>query len=132
MIHTMTLWSVDTAGWRLQDDGEVLTLLACDADAALQFLTRRKPNGMIGDAELRAMADLGSPKAPPRHAVRCGDFNGYAASYVQEQTHWRIWWLAHQDVHVYVAYNGGVERSGTHDAIVDWMLSTLRRAVDVA
>lgn len=130
MIYSGTSWSIDTAGWQLQDDSELLTLLPCDMDAALQFSTRHKVDGTITDAELCQMANRGSSGGSSPVSVRCGDFRGYGASYVREQQHCRVWWLAHHNVHVFVTYNCAAGNAGAHDAVVEWMLDTLRRVGD--
>lgn len=128
MPHTTPAWAIDTAGWRVADNGDVLSLTPCDSGAAtLQFTTHQKTNGFIGDAELQELAEVGSPLLPPRRAVTCGEFRGYTASCLKDDVYRRMWWLANADVYLRATYSCASGQAGKHDAVVDWMLRTLRR-----
>ncbi len=73
------------------------------------------------------MAGKGSPPSAERIEICCGDFHGYHSSYADEDgVHWRIWWLAHDAIHVYATFNCPLADAGQHDAVLDWMLATLR------
>lgn len=118
-------WSFDTHGWTVTDDGEVLALSPMDADAALILSTFRKERGIIGDGELRAIADRACPRDALRSAVNCGDFWGYQAQYIAYGTSWRVWWLARSDVHIHASYNVHLDYAGRHDNVLDRILGSL-------
>ena len=132
MIHRTPWWQVETAGWSVEEGKDSTAFVPCDArnEAALVVGSYRKQAAPIGEDDLRELSAKGAPAAAPRKAVRCGDFRGYQAAYDENGLHWRIWWLASGYTHVYATFNCTVSEAGNHDAVLDWILSTLRAASD--
>jgi hypothetical protein len=128
VVHTASSWSLESAGWSVDESEESIAFLPCDAEdeAALIVSAFRKANAAITPEELWEMSGKASPASAARAEVRCGDFHGYHATYDEDGTHWRVWWLAHRATHLYVTFNCAPDDAGKHDAVLDWMLSTLR------
>jgi hypothetical protein len=128
VLYTSSWWALETAGWSVDASGESTAFIPCDTEeeAALVVSAFRKPDGTIAPEELWEMSGKASPSNAARSPVRCGDFQGYSASYEEEGVHWRIWWLAHGAMHIYATFNCQPSDAGKHDAVLDWMLSSLR------
>jgi hypothetical protein len=128
MIHTSSWWSLETAGWAVDtsDDSTALTPGDLPDEAALVISAFRKPSGHISPEELWIVSGKASPAHAKRSPVECGAFAGYAASYGDDDgLHWRVWWLAYENLHVYATFNCPEAHAGDHDVVLDWMLSSL-------
>lgn len=134
MIYNATWWSIETGGWRIDDSEDSTAFLPCDTtqESALVVSAFRKAFGVIGPEELWEMSGEASPAQAARVAVVCGDFQGYHAAYDADDLHWRVWWLAHDRVHVYATYNCAAHDEGRHDAALDWLMSTMKALPYVA
>jgi hypothetical protein len=121
-------FQIERGGWGMEDDEDTLTLVPADIDAALQITALTSPNPQISDAELQMLAEKGAPADAVRQTIKCGSLWGLHAQYEDEGTHWRVWWLAAGRLHLYVTYNCHMDYGGRHDAVLDWMLSSLRPA----
>ena len=96
-------------------------------DAALVVSAYRKSAGPISPEELWIMSGQASPADAERKPVQCGDFAGYTATYEDaEGTHWRVWWLAKTNLHLYATFNCPRAYAGQHDVALDAMLASLR------
>jgi hypothetical protein len=97
LVYESQGWAIETAGWAIDEGDESAAFTPADApdDAALVVSSFRSDHGPIRDEELSEMAGKGSPAAVERTEVRCGAFSGYRACYDEDETHWRVWWLAH-------------------------------------
>jgi hypothetical protein len=129
MTYSESWWAIDGAGWAVEVLEDATSFMPCDAggDAALFVSTYQKGNGIITPEELWEMSGKASPIEAVRVDARCGEFEGYYSSYRDEEdTHWRVWWLARMSTHLYITFNCPSTIAGRHDAVVDWMLSTLR------
>jgi hypothetical protein len=128
VIYASSWWTLESAGWQIDDTDESPAFLPCDTEreAALVVSAFRKPSGEIAAEELWEMLGAGSPPDAPRVAVRCGDFEGYHARYEEDGLCWRVWWLACGALHIYASFNCAPEDDGLHDAVLDWMLSSLK------
>ena len=129
MIYSSAWWCIETAGWQVDESEESTVLLPCDlvSEAALVITAFRKAAGDITPEELWEMSGRASPPEAARTNVRCGDLEGYYAAYRDtEGVHWRVWWLARKHLHIYATFNCDPSDAGKHDAVLDWMLSTVR------
>ncbi|MDH3458087.1 MAG: hypothetical protein OER90_14705 [Gemmatimonadota bacterium] len=126
-------YCLNAGGWAVEESENAVTLTPADIDAALVISSLTKEDGRISTDELGRMSGHGSPPDAIRTPVDCGQFHGVRAQYGgTEATHWRVWWLAHEQTHLYVTYNCHVDYAGRHDAVVDWMLSTLEHRSSAA
>ena len=128
VIYSTSSWSIETAGWRCEDDQGSIAFIPCDADgeAALILGTFRKDAGVVTDDELRQMSARGAPSDAPREFVTCGEFRGVGTRFVQDGVAWRVWWLGGDSIHIYATFTCEPGAIGSHDAVVEWMLSQLR------
>lgn len=126
LIETET-YSLDASGWALAEAAENIVLTPADIDAALIVSSFTKTAGVIEDAELAAMSQRASPADATRVPVRCGDFHGFRAEYNEKgTTHWRVYWLARRNTHLYITYNCHIDYAGRHDGALDGIMGTLR------
>ena len=129
MIHASEWWTIETAGWAVDEAEECTAFLPCDTEeeAALLITAFRKQEGTITAEELWEMSGAASPTFAVREQAQCGAFGGYRTTYRSDDNlHWRVWWLAHDDLHLYVTFNCQPSDAAKHDAVLDWMLSSLR------
>jgi len=128
VIYSSTWWQIETAGWQVDESDDATAFVPCDVagEAALVVSAFRKREGPITAEELWVMSGKASPPTASRQEVRCGDFDGYAATYGDaDGVHWRVWWLARNRIHVYATFNCDGSEASKHDAVLDWMLSSL-------
>ena len=128
MNYYSAWWSIETAGWAVDESDEYTAFLPCDTEeeAALIVGALRKSDGAITPEELWQMSGKASPPSAVRETVKSGPFEGYSTRYdAEDGVYWRVWWLAHGSLHLYVTFNCQRKDAGKHDAVLDWMLSTL-------
>ena len=120
-------YALDAGGWALEETDESVVFTPSDIDAALIVSSMTKADGVIGQDELKQMSFRASPAITLREPVECGEFWGFRTEYEDDEaSHWRIYWLANGNRHLYITYNCHTDYAGRHDAVVDWMLGTLR------
>ena|SRR5690349_9048323 len=128
MIHASSWWALETFGWSVDDSGQATAFMPADVpdEAALVVSAYRKSAGPISPEELWLMSGEASPADAERTPVQCGDFGGYTATYDDaEGTHWRVWWLAKTNLHLYATFNCPRAYAGQHDMALDAMLASL-------
>ncbi|MEP6691667.1 MAG: hypothetical protein ABJD07_10945 [Gemmatimonadaceae bacterium] len=126
-MYEASAWMMESPGWRIDESEESIAFLPCDGDdAALTVSAFRNTIGAIADDELREMAGRASPAGAIHAPVTCGEFRGLHARYEHEGVAWRVWWLALGATHLYVTFNCDPATAGTRDAVLDWMMTTLR------
>lgn len=125
--HLSAWWQLETAGWAVDERDTAIAFVPADVPkGAALILSAYRKDVSIGDSELRKLTENGAPSTVRRVPVRCGDFRGFHATYEAEESHWRVWWLASRATHVYATFNCARAYAGTHDAVLNWMLATLR------
>jgi len=122
------LWAIDPAGWSVDAAHDSVSFASCDVDAALVFSALHLGEGVFTDQDVAFLVNRGAPPSAVRTEIACGDFRGFHTEYEDNGTHWRVWWLFLDDLHLYASYNCDGKDAGRHDAVVNWMFSTLRRA----
>ena len=118
-------WGIETAGWSIDQSPECVTLCPADVEAALQISCHRKRSGMVTIEDLRTFARQRFPDSDFSSVQRCGDFDSVVAEFSAEGIYWRYWWLGHGGTHLFVTYNCDEQSKDHHNAVVDWMLSSL-------
>ena len=132
-IYQATSYALNAGGWALEEAEDHVTFTPADIDAALIISSFTKEAGAISSEDLRNMSAGGAPAVALRKPVTYGDFTGFRAEYDDpDATHWRVYWLAHDRTHLYITYNCHIDYVGRHDAVVDWMLSTLTAGASAA
>ena len=74
---------------------------------------------------MRALARENAEQGVEWHAVSLGDFAGFTASYLDEDTALREWYVAHGQQLLFITYSCDEENRGMDDAAVDQLLDTL-------
>lgn len=122
-------WSIESAGWKVDDDSECTTLTPADTDAALQISAFTKMSGRITKEEILHQAQKYFDGKSKIRECRCGDFSGYTGEFLDqdddEATFSRAFLVFSEDLHLFITYNTAPSTSDAHTNVVDWMLGTL-------
>ena len=128
MYHT-NLWSINNAGWKVERSKQSISISPCNIDGALTIGTFYD-DSFVGSIEevLPHVVQKGAPLSAERVRVTCGDFVGFRAEYEDDDAYWRVWWLFSGSgrVHIYAIYNCDREYVGLHNAVVTWMMNSLK------
>ncbi len=120
-------WSVQLpAGWEWEEDEDCIAFFSDDSVGALEVSACRKEDEAVNNndllefipAELREITEV----AP----VVIGEFTGFYAQYIEDDSYWRQWWLKVDRLMIYVTYNASTSDGTAEDAIVNEILSTLK------
>jgi hypothetical protein len=120
-------WQINVAaGWLADRDNDCVTIANHDGVGALQISAFQKPNGDVTKADLLDAADLDEPAQQHLRNIECGDFQGLALSFADDQTFWRQWWIASGATMLFVTYNCDVEHKESDREIIDEMIASLK------
>ncbi len=121
-----TWWELDLIpGWKCKDNPECLTVTKSD-EGAFQLSSSAKTSGIISGDEVLNIARMKLPPALNTYQVVFGEFSGYEASYIDGNVEWRKYWLACENILLFITYNGSSNAIGREEPEVKEMLSTLR------
>lgn len=118
-------WSIETAGWSIDQSSECLTLCPADVEASLQISCFRKRSGEVTCEELRTFAEQRLPPGTSKSEGERGAFVSVHGEYEEDDVYWRNWWLANGRTHLFITFNCDKNYKDYHIYVVDWMLSTL-------
>ena len=118
-------WSMEVhPEWEVTDDPEFIALEHSDEGAfLLSSAIKEDGDVQVRDIEAIAQAD-GSGWGRPRPA-RFGDFSGVVYAFVEDDEHWRRWFLSLGTTLLFATYNGTAEALEDELEDVEAMLSTL-------
>jgi hypothetical protein len=82
--------------WKAQECEECVEITQPEGVGALHISSARKLEGSVLDTEALSQLQENCPEGTETVRVRCGDFAGYAAEYVDwnEDTYWKKWFVA--------------------------------------
>ncbi len=126
--YTAEWWSVQLpTDWSSEKQPECTAFFADAGIGALQLSAARNTSSPATDDDLRDFAkehlDAGAPIKP----VTCGAFTGFYLHYSIDDTYQRQWWLRCDDTVVLATYTCDLDMKENEDAIVDSVLSTLKK-----
>src|ERR1043166_4756834 len=90
-------WSLDLPSpWQIRNVGDHMEITQPEGTGVMHISTVQKKEGVVSDAETLAQLKRNCPSDAICEKVRCGDFAGYVAAYVDWTTSrsWRIWSVA--------------------------------------
>ena len=92
--------------WRAQDCEHCIEFTQPEGTGALHISSARKLDGAVLDAETLEELKGDCPDGTDFKKVRCGDFTGYIAEYVDWHTgnFWRKWFVACRQDLLFVTY----------------------------
>jgi len=111
--------------WEAQDDLECLSIFGSDG-GVLQLSAAVKAAGEIVISELGDMRARETPDNATHSRFTASQFWGLNASYMEDETLWQKFWLAHGNLMVFVTYNGLPAYWDREGADVITMLESLR------
>jgi len=121
-----TWWELQLLpGWEAIDSAECLTITR-SADGAFQLSGAVKTASAILMSELEDMRQKEVASHAEHTILNTGQFQGVAASYIEEGTLWKKFWLAHGNLMVYATYNGFPTTWALESTDVMAMLNSIR------
>ncbi len=91
------LWSFDLPPpWRIQKADDRFEVTQPEGAGVMEIRHVRKEEGSVLESETSALLKDACPSGTVCEKVRCGDFVGYVASYVDWacSRSWRVWFVA--------------------------------------
>ena len=111
--------------WEARDDPECLSITRSNG-GAFQLSAAVKTAGAIVMAELEGMRAREIPDNATHSCFTAREFSGLNASYMEDETLWQKFWLAHGNLMVFATYNGLPSHWDQESADVITMLESLR------
>jgi hypothetical protein len=96
-IFSNLTWSLDLPPpWRIEQGDNCFEITQPEGAGVMQIRHARKEAGAVSDPEILAHIQRATPKGTACVKVRCRDFTGYVADYVDWATSrfWRVWFVA--------------------------------------
>lgn len=115
------------SAWKAEVDKECVTLIAqINPRGALQISTATKESGRVTDEDLVDFASARSEQQGRLQRIKTPNLTGITAEHWQNQVFWKEWWLAADNLVVYITYN--VERpfKGLEDEAVQQVVESVR------
>lgn len=111
--------------WEVRDDPECLAITRSNG-GAFQLSAAVKTAGAIVMAELESMRARETPDNATHSRFTAREFCGLSASYMEDDTLWQQFWLAHGNLMVFATYNGLPSDWDRESSDVIAMLESLR------
>lgn len=124
-------WSLELPDeWHAHEDDDTVVIADDDAISVLEISAIKKAKGCVESNELMEFAsELVSCGHKPSE-VCCGDFAGLCFKYDDEEGVWREWFLAKQDVALFIVYSCHLDHKTLDDQAIDAILSTLKLSIE--
>jgi len=92
--------------WAANEFEECVEITQPDGIGALHISSARKLDGSVLQAEALSQLQENCPDGAQTESVRCGDFAGYVADYVDwtGDAYWKKWFLACGQVLLFISY----------------------------
>lgn len=124
-------WSLEVSDeWSVTEDPECLSLTLSD-EGALQISSARKHDGFVTPHDLLICQEERQLWGGWR-PVQCGEFDGIAYDYTQDQIAWRRWFLRSGPILLFVTYNGTPDAAEREGEAVSIALESARMELDSA
>jgi len=106
-IFRHRVWELDIGlPWRVEDCEHCVEITQAEGNGAMHISSARKEQGSVADAETLGQLRENCPDGTDFEKVRCGDFQGYVAEYVDWHTgaFWKKWFVACGQDLLFVTY----------------------------
>lgn len=120
------LWAAQLPdGWTGEEDEEGVLLHHPDGPGEIQITVSEKEDGLVDEEDLEYFAaDLMEDEIPNR-IVRVGEFQGLLFEYEEDDSWWREWYLAYDELFFYVTYNCDLADKHEQDHVVQDILKSV-------
>jgi hypothetical protein len=120
-ISKNLVWSLDLPPpWRSRDVDDYVEITQPEGAGVMHIRCARKKEGMVSDAEALEHLKKNCAVNTGCEKMRCGDFVGYVADYVDWTTSrfWRVWFVACGEDLLHITYTcwRGEEELESEDA----------------
>src|SRR4051812_15921468 len=90
--------------WRVEDCEHCIEITQPEGMGAMHISSARKKEGTVSESETYAQLQSDCPDGTDFQKVRCGDFAGYVAEYVDWHTDkfWKKWFVARRQDLLYI------------------------------
>ena len=124
-FHT-DLWKAQIPdGWVGEEDEDGVLLYHPDGVGEVQVTVSEKEDGLVDEEDLEYFAaDLLEDDLENR-IVRVGEFQGLLFEYEEEDSWWREWYLAYDELFFYVTYNCDLADKHVEDHAVQDILKSI-------
>jgi hypothetical protein len=113
------------AEWWAEHDDDVVRIVDNDEVGELEITTLCKQTGEVEPDELLAMAEAESPEVKDWAPISLGGFSGVNGRFVEDDASIREFYMAADNVLLYITYICDQEDAGMDDAPVEELLGTL-------
>jgi hypothetical protein len=108
-------------------DSEEDSILIGDRDdvGCIEISTLHKEEGEFSRQELQNIASEEAEQEIAWQSAALGEFSGLCGSFMEDDVAIREWYVAHDDMLLFITYSCDAENRGMDDAAVDALLETL-------
>ena len=108
-------------------DSEEDSILIGDRDdvGCIEISTLHKEEGEFSRRELQDIASEEAEQEIAWQSAALGEFSGLCGSFMEDDVAIREWYVAHDDMLLFITYSCDAENRGMDDAAVDALLETL-------
>lgn len=110
--------------WETEDEEESIILFHPEGPGVLQISTIEHEDP-ITDQDIAEMAQEHLEAGAIPEKLELGDFDGIEINYGDGDQYWREWYLACDNVMLFITYNCDIEDEEKEDVVVDAILETL-------
>jgi hypothetical protein len=111
--------------WWAQSEEDSILIGDQDEVGCIEISTLHKEEGAFAQDMVRSIAQQESEQQLDWRSVVLGEFAGVTASYVQEGTAVREWYVVNGSLLLFITYSCAEDNRGMDDAAVDEILETL-------
>jgi hypothetical protein len=111
--------------WQAEQEDDVVVIVDNDGVGELSLTTLCKHDGTVAEDELLAMAREESPEISSWQAITLGAFSGVTGSFLEDNAYIREWYVAADNILIYITYLCDDDNATMDDAAIDELLGTL-------
>jgi len=113
--------------WQAEMADDCVSISDCDEISFLDISAIKKQGASVAEEDLLDLSDDLLQQKIPYQSVTVASLRGISFVYDDrdEGVAWREWYLAQDDLLLYITYNTDLENKGLDDAVVDEILATL-------
>jgi hypothetical protein len=111
--------------WWAEQDEESILVGDCDDVGCIEISTLVRDDGEFSSPEVREIASQQHEIAPQWEAVNVASMDGLYASFIEEDTAVREWYLGAGKFLIFISYSCALENRNMDDSAVNEILATL-------
>lgn len=119
-------WSIELApGWEAEEEEDCISVFHPDGVGTLQISTAHKEDEDVTADELDDLAQDCAPPGVKLQPLKLQSWKGVGGDFIDDEDAWRVWCVRRGSYALFITYDCPVAESGSEDAAVDAMLTTL-------